>query len=1674
MTRARASALALVNWRGVFFERYFLDQHVTALEGANGAGKTTVMIAAYVVLLPDLTRLKFTNLGETGATGGDRGIYGRLGEPGPSYAALEIQLDGNERLIAAVYLERKAAPALSLTPFIISALPAGVAAQHIFLRQSESHEHVATMADIEARAAELEARLEVFDSAKEYFAALFERGVSPLRLALDEERNKYNDMLRTSMTGGISRTLTSELRSFLFKQQSGLFDTLARMRRNLDACRRTRVEVSEARVLEQEINGIYTAGHAMFSAALEACRTQAAEQRAAADGAEQRLERERALLEELGTRAREAESRQHGLAPRLERARSAEATSRERLAHATRALAANERLTRIEAERRRILPAVEAARDAQLRAASARERAKARCEAARETQLRAAGGLASLQAGLDELHREAHAHRQVRTELARARSNLVMVLASEERAPTLEPDARAWLETLAGALGSFAETGAPGSDAEARRSAADRASPPARAELGPLLEEAATPAGAIAPERLGEAGVRIRDTTLQLDRRRAERDREARVAERRLRDHAAARAALAELAGEPPAASSEALSADVGAAGSSTNVAASAIDDAASGHPPTLLVRPDPPSELVQRARRELTRLNELELLGERQSELGEEWQRLKRLAERQRALREEVRELGLAEGLDARAFMHELATLDAAWLDASEQQREHEAAAERLAEREAQTRETARALAARQETQRRLAAIMERRAARGLPGLGTRAELNTALRASHEARGAFASRSAELEQERLKALARARQGEGFGAGASTELARLAELAEGQLLAGRYEELELDEARRVQAELGPLANAIVVDDLERAIDVLSREPMEHGELWVLQAGADWTMAPFGSASVRIVPIAPERRVPDTDGNSHRGAAPGRPAPGREPAVPSQAALVDIGHGVRLTRLPRDVNLGRSGRRRQAERARAEADAAGQALAALELERREQEELSRELESLQEHWDCWALGDPGPDAVRLAEELARLGAERQERLGQSRAARVEIARLGARRDALRAQLANHHLLDPPEYAKEAERARLAFERSKGAALELERGREARRTLTQLMHELAEGPPNGAALERWQRERAELDAQRDRLFATAEALAVVASQRAALDWTHAERALAERTELVPELEAQHEQALAELGAAQRALEAADASWEQATAASQSANAELMAVDAHLTRARVELGAEGVSESPADACAAARIELEQQTARVEQLQREHSAIGGELLIARERQGQAEERCRAAALDADRLRREAEPSDAAWRSLETAARAAAVFDPDTALTESASGDAARAEPSTSARRWLEAESRRDLLSDRLRMARGGAELAAALKARLGDGRALARDGREHLAAWLEVRGWLLRRLPPQIAELGQPLLGLARLRRDLGELEARLGHQEGELRGTSGDVARSIDVQLRRAGAQVKRLNRALDGVRFGSIQGIRVQLDRLEKMDQVLLALREGETQELLFQSNLPIEEAMDEIFRRHAGGRTGGQRLLDYREYIELSVQIQRRAEQGWERVNPSQVSTGEAIGIGAALMMVILAEWERDDQLLRQKRGFGSLRFLFLDEANRLSQDNLGTLFDLCEVLDLQLLIAAPEVARAHGNTTYRLVRRVADDGREEVLVTGRRATLPGENERVADGDVPSIGDGDQVVAIAPEQDAPLPGAELADESNAAHASLGGEQLGLLS
>jgi hypothetical protein len=194
----------------------------------------------------------------------------------------------------------------------------------------------------------------------------------------------------------------------------------------------------------------------------------------------------------------------------------------------------------------------------------------------------------------------------------------------------------------------------------------------------------------------------------------------------------------------------------------------------------------------------------------------------------------------------------------------------------------------------------------------------------------------------------------------------------------------------------------------------------------------------------------------------------------------------------------------------------------------------------------------------------------------------------------------------------------------------------------------------------------------------------------------------------------------------------------------------------------------------------------------------------------------------------------------------------------------------------------------------------------------------------------------WKAVRDWIRRRVPAQITEVDDPVEALERLKRHLQALGERLQGQEGLLRGASEDVARGIDVHLRSAQRQVRALNRELDGVRFGTITGIRIRLSRDDRMEAVLAALRRGSAQELLFVPSMPIEEALDELFTRYGGrGETLGRRLLDYREYVEIVVEVLRTTSTEWKAVNPSRLSTGEAIGVGTATMM---------------RRGVGRRRF----------------------------------------------------------------------------------------------------------------------------
>ncbi len=1465
MARVLATALALVNWRGVFYERYLLDPNVTALEGPNGAGKTTVMVAAYLVLLPDLHRLRFSNVGEGSAAGPDRGIWGRLGEPErPSYSLLRVQLPNGEQRCVGVHIEKKREPAMTLTPLMITGIADDVPMSRFLLKDSEAAQEIPTLGELRELVAKAGGQLQVFRTTRDYFSTLFELGISPLRLFAEDERAKFNEMLRTSMTGGISRALTQELRFFMLKEDGGLGDTLGRLKESLRSCHATRVEVTEARALEQEITAVYEAGHTLFTAAVLGARARYQEAQteqgrwgAARDAAAKMQRNLRAQLEQ-------AEGDAASFQGRLQMAQEAQAQAEAELAAASDALGVTQELERLQSELQE-LGSTEATRRAELtRTTAARDQARALAREARSAAREGARGLSDVQRGLDELSRKANAYRRVNGRIEALAALLARDGVTPDELPSLESELSARLEHL-----------------DAKHAARVRE----RSERV-VLKDRRERAIAALVQLGGDAGqsdlVFEANRVLMLAAERSERAASLRRREEELQRFRKAAGEWQELIAEGAALDVEPERCTSTGFSTELRDTETALDSA---------------QRDLQSCEREL---GEYHLVREAARMRAERLQHRAARYGRAKALAEELSRNGVAP-------------------------------------------ETAEALSAWLEESGREVVVLDRRAR-------------------------------QLLEEREQAMARAAALHAPSGALNEDLLRIREEVGGELLVDRYQHVAPELAAALEVRLGPLAEAIVVDDPLLAARKCLGQARSTPRLCFVAAGAPLL--------ARLLQEAVSAKPLDDD------------------------VVFEEEWGASVAHLPAQPSLGRDARRAQAKywlnRAEAltvEYEACERELAAFR-ERRDKALL------WQAQWAEWEAGDP---ALELGEAQAVLERDLGPLTERAAALATDVEHLQRRAQRLSTLVRRANAVSPVSEASVSE-LEATVQLARQDAQWLESHAESRAVLAATLSALGDEPPSDEVLALWESEAQALSEERDRAFSAIEVIRALLSEQAAFAWEYAVSSLNEQERLLPALEQAREQAELQLATAEDAETAAEVAREAAREAYEETSGRRLAADSHAAQLKARLGA--VYDSP-------------ERAR-EALERARRALAaGEpalrALLAEERQSLAvlarlEERRRQA--DAELLAAESalgeaearlEQREQAWQMLQAQAGSLAQGALASALADAlADLDAGGL--------FALMRSKAQLFVDRLASAPRGAELAAALSTRLRD--VAEEDVTVALELWQAGRAWLLQRLPAQFADAAEPLEALGKLSRELQELERRLSRQEDLLRGTSADVGRAIDVQVRRAFAQVRRINEYLKGIAFGGVEAISVECVRDETMDKVLAALRDGTAQQLLFQSTLPIDAALDELLRRYGGGRRGGARVLDYRHYVDLRVRVRRRGATDWELANPARVSTGEGIGVGAALMMVILREWERDARLMRDQPTPGTLRFLFLDEANRLSPDNLRVLFELCQALELQLLIAAPEVAHADGNTTYRLVRRDGADGREQVVVSGRRSSLP--------------------------------------------------------
>ncbi|WP_087018794.1 chromosome partition protein MukB [Thaumasiovibrio subtropicus] len=277
----------------------------------------------------------------------------------------------------------------------------------------------------------------------------------------------------------------------------------------------------------------------------------------------------------------------------------------------------------------------------------------------------------------------------------------------------------------------------------------------------------------------------------------------------------------------------------------------------------------------------------------------------------------------------------------------------------------------------------------------------------------------------------------------------------------------------------------------------------------------------------------------------------------------------------------------------------------------------------------------------------------------------------------------------------------------------------------------------------------------------------------------------------------------------------------------------------------------------------------------------------------------------------------------------------------------------------------------------------------------------------------------YIAVYQHLRDRIRHDIIRTDDPVEAIEEMEVELARLTEELTQREHRLAISSESVANIIRKTIQREQNRIRMLNQGLQNITFGQVNGVRLTVKVRETHEMLLAGLAEQQEQhqDLFGNPRLTFSEAMAKLFQRlnphidvgQRSPQTLGEELLDYRNYLELGVEVNRGSD-GWLQAESGALSTGEAIGTGQSILLMVVQSWEEESRRLRGK-DIIPCRLLFLDEAARLDAKSISTLFELCDRLDMQLLIAAPENISPEKGTTYKLVRKIFKD-REHVHVVG--------------------------------------------------------------
>lgn len=214
--------------------------------------------------------------------------------------------------------------------------------------------------------------------------------------------------------------------------------------------------------------------------------------------------------------------------------------------------------------------------------------------------------------------------------------------------------------------------------------------------------------------------------------------------------------------------------------------------------------------------------------------------------------------------------------------------------------------------------------------------------------------------------------------------------------------------------------------------------------------------------------------------------------------------------------------------------------------------------------------------------------------------------------------------------------------------------------------------------------------------------------------------------------------------------------------------------------------------------------------------------------------------------------------------------------------------------------------------------------------------------------------------------------------------------DLSGQLDVDRSQMRAEAKSLYASIATEIRKQERRVARLSAFGETLRFGNVSGMRIVAHH---RDDLLEHLQNLARQIDLFAggTDKPLDAHLAELFNKAIGSSYSGAELLDYRTYMDLTIEARRNGK--WDLA--SGLSGGESIGGGLAFSLMLarsLAQRSGDARALDFTPTF------VIDEVQRLDAEGQRLIVEFGRAQNIQVLVTALSLEHKFPCTIYVMAR----------------------------------------------------------------------------